>query len=131
MCDASANGPLAFANCAWDAPWRATQRTHESYVAKLAADGLPLPTLFQEVVGLRLESIMIDVLHACDQGFASHLVGNVLDLCLEAKVWSPGNRDENLSGLNKELEQWYKDEKIESKIKGKLTQERIKTSNMA
>ena len=72
---------------------------------------------------------MIDVLHACDQGFASHLVGNVFDLCMEAKAWSPGNRDANLIGLNKELEQWYRDEKIESNIKGKLTHGRITTPN--
>ena len=128
MCDASANGPLAFANCSADAPWRATRRTHESYVLKLAADGLPLPSLFQHVIGLRLENIMIYIIHALDLGFAAHLVGNVFQLCLAKKVWSPGNREDNLAGLNKELDQWYKDEKIQSKIKGKLTQERIKTS---
>ena len=55
--------------------WRARRRTHEEFIAGLLAAGQPMPGLFR-IVSLRLEGVMADVLHAIDQGVASHLVGN-------------------------------------------------------
>ena len=66
LCRASSDGPLAFGNCAPDAPWRATKQNHDSYIADMLAQGRPLPTLFECVRGFRLECVMIDVLHTCD-----------------------------------------------------------------
>jgi len=40
--------------------------------------GLAVPVLLLSVVGLRLENIMIDVLHAVDLGVTAHVVANVL-----------------------------------------------------
>ena len=128
LCQASSRGPLRFTNFADDAAWRATRRTHESYVAELQAAGKPLPVLFVEVIGLRLESVMIDVLHTCDQGVASHIIGNIFEECLAQGVFCAGGRAANLEALNKELLGWYTRCKITSRVKGKLTQERIKTS---
>ena len=130
MCDASSSGPLAFSNCSHDAPWRATRHTHESYMAMLTAQGKPLPSLFAEVVGLRLECVSIDVLHACDLGFAAHVLGNVFFLCCRLKVFDPGNMEKNIEGLDKAMRQWYSEHTVEvsTRIKGKLTRDRVKTS---
>ena len=129
MCDASANGPLSFSNCSADAPWRATRRTHESYIAAIRARGGAVPCLFEHAQGLRLESIMIDVLHTSDQGFASHVAGNIIQECIQARAFDPGNADANIAALNKKLDGWYKANRVTSTIKGKLSKERVKTSN--
>ena len=128
MCDASAEGPLSFANFAADAPWRATRRTHEVYVAKLRATGRALPALFEHVAGLRLECVMVDILHTVDQGVALHIIGNVFHECLTKGAFCDGGKDANLVALNAALVAWYKRTKETSRIKGKLTHERIKTS---
>ena len=128
LCAASANGPLSFSNFSDDAPWRATKRTHESYLAELAASGSPIPVLFASVIGLRLESVMIDVLHTCDQGVASHIIGNILWECMRAGAFGGGSVENKLVVLNKTIDAWYKEHKVTSKIKGRLTAERIRTS---
>ena len=40
--------------------------THEGYISEIAAGRLKLPTVF-EAIGLRVECVMIDVLHTVDQ----------------------------------------------------------------
>ena len=44
----------------------------------LRDEGRPQPTLLAEVTGLRLEQIMIDILHTVDQGVSAHIIGNIL-----------------------------------------------------
>ena len=56
--------------------WVHTVKTHEGYLADLAARGEPVPKLFT-IISLRLEGVMCDVLHVLDQGVTSHLIGNV------------------------------------------------------
>jgi len=129
MCDASASGLLAFSNCGPDAPWRATRHSHETYIARLHAQGEPVPVLFEKVLGLRLESVMIDVLHTCDLGFAAHVAGNIFHECVQQKAFDAGDMDANVKGQNDALLAWYKKNKIESRIKGKITKDRIKTSS--
>jgi len=77
MCRASGRGEMSFTSCGTDANWRGTRRTHESYIEDLAAQDKELPVLLQKVQGLRLESIMVDVLHCVDLGVAAHMVGNL------------------------------------------------------
>ena len=77
MCKAETEGPLRFTACGTAAAWRATRRSHESYLLELAADGKEVPILLEQTMGLRLDCIMIDVLHTVDQGFASHIIGNM------------------------------------------------------
>ena len=50
-----------------EAQWRSTLWSHETYMADLLANDKDVPELFS-IVGLRLEGIMIDVLHAIDLG---------------------------------------------------------------
>ena len=58
------------------AGWRPTIR-RPSYLAELAAKGAPIPPLFKYVVGFQIQHVMIDVLHAIDQGVAAHIVGTI------------------------------------------------------
>ena len=58
------------------AGWRPTIRTHDSYVAELVAAGKEVPVLYK-IKGLRHEGVMVDILHAVDQGGASHVAANV------------------------------------------------------
>ena len=71
---------------------------------------------------------MIDMLHTCDQGFASHVIGNVMMECIDMKVFPPGPLEQNVEQLQIQMLQWYKDHRVTSKIQGKLTKERIRTS---
>ena len=128
LCGASAEGPLAFADCSRGAPWRATRKTHESYSADLTASGKQLPVLLRCTKGLRLECIMIDVLHTVDLGFAAHVIGNVFNECLIARVFGGRNIPENLAHLNAELTRWYAANKVTTKLDGALTLERIRSN---
>ena len=44
----------------------------------LRDEGRPQPTLLADVKGLRLEQIMVDILHTVDQGVSAHIIGNIL-----------------------------------------------------
>ena len=128
ICQASANGPLSFSNFADDAPWRSTVRTHESYIAELRAAGKNIPALFEAAAGVRLECVSIDILHCVDQGLALYIMGNIFDAVTSRRLLRAGGRDANIAALDRELQAWYKRTKETSKIKGKLTKERIRSS---
>ena len=109
LCHASGTpGPNAFTSCGPDASWRTTRRTHESYLAELSVAGRRVPVLLARIVGLRLSSIMIDVLHCVDQGVASHIVGNIFWECILAKVWGGATHDQNVKGLMNAMQAHYK-----------------------
>ena len=128
-CDASSHGPLSFSDCGPDAPWRATRHTHESYLEMLAARGQQVPVLFQKALGMRLEMVAIDTLHTVDLGIALHIGGNVLMECCRAKAFCDGNIDANIAELNEVIKEWYRrNPKVSTRLKGKLTRERIQTS---
>ena len=63
---------LLFTRCGLDAGWRDTRRSHESYLAEVGAE---IQILFLKSIGLRLECIMIDILHTVDLGIAAHIIG--------------------------------------------------------
>ena len=129
MCDASSSGRLAFSKMSPEAEWRATRHTHESYIARLESEGAAVPVLFDKVVGLRLECLCIDVLHTADLGFSAHVAGNIFDeVCRQHKLVD-GTYEQNIAALNKELDTWYKANRVESRIQGPLTKDRIRTGN--
>ena len=67
---------LMWTNGTCGAGWRHTYKTHESYCAEMAAAGKTLSHIFK-IYTLRLEGVMIDILHAVDQGVAIHVIANV------------------------------------------------------
>ena len=78
MCKASSTlAHLSFTDFRPEAGWRTTRWTHEAYIGHLRASSTPIPVLLDKVLGLRLDCIMIGVLHTVDQGVASHIIGNI------------------------------------------------------
>ena len=76
MCSASSQPDMPWTDFSWGAAWRHTLWTHDSYMRHLTTIGAPIPVLFS-VIGLRLSSVMIDVLHTCDLGITCHRLANV------------------------------------------------------
>ena len=86
--------------------------------------GLAIPVLFMAVVGvigLRLECVTIDVLHAVDQGFASDVIGNILwYLACIRKVFGNYVQAKCVAMLQDHLSAWYKRTKCKDRLRGKL-----------
>ena len=68
--------------------------------SELKAEQFPLSG---EVKGLCLDCIMIDVLHTVDQGFASHIIGNIMWECVAAHRWGLPTQAENVAALTSEM----------------------------
>ena len=78
VCGASNSIPdLLWTRGGLHAGWRPTLRTHESWVLECLAKGVLLCNFFK-ILSFRSEGVMIDILHAVDQGVAPHLVANVM-----------------------------------------------------
>jgi hypothetical protein len=123
----------SIANLLWSdfrktAGWRQTRWTHESYMRHLRESSMFVPVLLACVVGLRLECIMVDVLHTVDLGIASHIIANVFWLlAVKRFVFGRGTQGDNIKKLFEHMNEWYKTIKHKTKLQGKLTVERIRT----
>ena len=92
ICGAEQNGPMNCYDSSVAAGWRPTIITHDSYIANLHAMGLSLPSLFK-IKSLLFDGVTIDVLHAIDQGLASHVVANTF---IEVSIgWGGGTAKRN------------------------------------
>ena len=114
-----------------DAGWRDTIWTHELYLAHLALHGLPVPAFFQPrhgILGLRLENVMVDILHTLDLGMTAHVIGSVMFVfaCLRKK-FGGSTYEEGAKLLASYLKQWYLDTECHSRIKGVLTLARLRS----
>ena len=67
---------LLWTNGRPDAGWRPGIRTHDEYITECLACGGIISEVFK-ILALRSEGVMIDVLHALDQGVTCHVVANV------------------------------------------------------
>ena len=104
--------------------------THETYIADRRARGQGVPILFRDALGLRLECVMIDVLHCVDQGIASHLIGNVLwYLGVDRGVFGGRNQAEKVKNMYADISEWYKRTHcVGSRVQGAITVERLRTN---
>lgn len=125
MCNASPDGPLCWAKHDQDAPWRSTLQSHESYLARLAAEGHKKPNIFL-VRTLRLEGVLADVMHTMCLGVAAHVCGNVMHEVMEANPAWGATQADRCKTLKGRLDLWYKETKEQHKYDGKLTYARIK-----
>ena len=125
ICQASPEGRLKWSNCTDNADWRLTLESHATYLARLIAEGKELPSLFK-ILTLKLEGVMIDVLHTVDQGVASHLIANVL--CEICDLLPGGTQAQRAEVLNKKLKKWYKDHPDCTRLDGELTWTTLKSS---
>ena len=106
------------------AGWRNALWTHEAYLEHLQAKGSDPPALF-ETIGLRVEHIMPDILHAIDLGITGHILGNIFHECLPK---FGKKQSQQLANLQLEIKSWYKAHKVRSQLQGKLTLDRIRTT---
>ena len=109
MCRASGSNPaMSFTDCRENANWRGTRFSDESYRAHMHALGLSLPLLLLLVIGLRLECISIDSLHALGLGFSAHVIGNTLWETVTRHCWGKPTQESNTTELEKDLKDWSK-----------------------
>ena len=94
----------------------------------LVGRGVELAAIFKEVVGLRIECVAIDVLHTCDLGITAHILGNIMWECVSGKSWGKPPHDANVAQLEVELKVFYSANKITSKVQGKLSTDRLRTT---
>ena len=73
--------------------------------------------------------ITVDLLHAVDLGVTAHIIANVFITCLKKQVWGGSTYEENTKGLHEEMVAWHKKNKTKSKLQGKLTYERLRTTS--
>ena len=79
LCRASDTDPgLPWTDCRTSAAWRDTLWCDEDYRRYLIDSGMAIPVHLLLAIGLRLECLMGDVLHAVDQGYSPHVIGNTV-----------------------------------------------------
>ena len=94
---------LSYGRCDREAPWRSTRVTHESWRSELLDNGQELPSLFRYTRGLRIESIVIDSLHTAELGITAHVLGNIFQLWINARVFG-ATVDANVKNLASDLD---------------------------
>ena len=124
LCRASNNTPNLF----WtdfnpSAGWRSALWSHEGYIAHLESQGKCAPEIF-EIVGLRLDMVVPDVLHAIDLGVSAHIVANIFWELLPQ--FGP-NQAEQVKRLQQMIKAFYSRNKVASQMEGKLTLDRLRT----
>lgn len=121
------NHRLRYSRTDAGAPWRGTRVTHESFLAYVETHGLTLSGWFKWVLGLRVECLMIDVLHCVDLGVFAHVLGNIFFECMSLNIWGT-NIDDNVKGLEVAMKAHYKTHKTKNLFPKKLKAEHIRTS---
>lgn len=109
------------------APWRGTRQTHEEFLRWAIANDLPISSFFQYIKGLRIDCIMIDVLHCVDLGIFAHCGANILWEVVSLNLWGT-TQEQNVKALEKMMKQYEKDQGVTNRWRGKLTVDRVKTS---
>eukprot|EP00959_Pyramimonas_sp_CCMP1952_P455419 9471522-Pyramimonas_sp.AAC.1 len=127
MCRASPlEGPLNCYHVCADAGWRATLKSHESYLRECVDRNVP-PCTLMKINTLQLEGFLPDAMHGMDEGFTSHVAGNIMFEIMEEAGWGPNQRT-RASRLNDDLKQYYKASKETVRVDGKLTYERVRAA---
>jgi hypothetical protein len=90
---------------------------------------LYFPILLAKVLGLRLECVMVDVLHAVDQGVGAHIVGNIFWLvAVVYGVFGGSTTSEKIKHLHSDMKQWARRTRCTNFLQGELTEQRVRTS---
>ena len=97
------------------------------YQEHLRALGVEPPNVFK-IRTLRLEGVMIDVLHCLDQGVSAHLIANVFVEVMALRHWGT-NPAAQVAGLEANMRKWQKEQGEKIIMQGDLTWSRIRTTN--
>ena len=128
----------AWTNSRPGAGWRRTRWTHEGYIEYLRAAGMAVPVLLLCIVGFRLECVMVDTLHAVDQGVSSHVIANTMwHFAVNRRVFGGATQEAAVAALHQHMNRWYRNllsssspsSSTASKVQGKLSIERLRTKN--
>ena len=96
----------------------------------LRANNLPIPILLSLAVGMRLEMVMIDILHTVDLGIAAHIIGNILFVYgILRGVFGGRTFSDRVQATAAALDAWYKRTKCPYRLQGALTLERIRATS--
>ena len=76
------------------------------------------PAILRYCVPLTLGGVTVDILHAVDQGFSSHILGNIIVLCIVKRVLGGGNQGESTERLAADLKDWEKQHKTKKNCRG-------------
>jgi hypothetical protein len=130
MCKASSTIPhLAFTDFRPNAGWRSTLYTHDSWILHRRGSGLFISVLLTMITGMRLECVMVDVLHTVDQGITSHILGNIFWIFVVMRSVFGGNTQvEKVKFLWEDIKKWYSRTKIKARLQGSLTVERLRSA---
>ena len=139
LCRASSTvRELAWTDARPGAGWRRTRWTHEAYIDYLRAAGLAVPVLLLCIVGFRLECVMVDTLHAVDQGVSSHVIANTMwHFAVNLRVFGGATQEAAVAALHQHMNDWYRNflsssspsSSSASKVQGKLSIERLRTKS--
>ena len=81
--------------------------------------------LLSMAIGMRLECIMVDVLHTVDLGVTLHILGNIFWIFVMARnVLGGANQDERAKRLWNDMQSWYRKNKHARKLQAAVTKER-------
>ena len=95
----------------------------------MLGNGWLIPPLLLLVIGIQLECVNVDPLHAVDQGISSHIIANILwYYAIVRRVLGGKTQKEAMQRRHDHLKQWYKRVKHTSKIQGALTVERLRAT---
>lgn len=88
---------------------------------------MAIPALLRHATGMRLENIMVDVLHTVDLGICSDIVGNILYIMVVLSACLGGHTyAERIKNMASHLAQWYKDTKTSYRLRGEVKMETIR-----
>ena len=80
------------------------------------------------VISLLLLCVMVDVLHCMDLEITAPVVAHVFMRCIKKRAWRATTHAENCERLDDEIRAWYRQKGEKSKLQGKLTMARLRSS---
>lgn len=105
--------PATYRDCSLSADWRSQRLTHWQLLARFQEQGIHISPLF-DCPFLRSNCFQLDWLHVADLGVSANFLGSLL-LLFQTKY--PGNNiGTRCSEMYLDLNQWYVDNGIESKL---------------
>jgi hypothetical protein len=88
-----------------NAPHRSTLIGQTEYMRRLSDEASPPSALFKSP-GMCIDYLIVDSMHAGDQGVFADIVGSVLWVEISCKIWYP-SQAEGLKRLNMDLKNYY------------------------
>ena len=99
--------------------------SHESFLEDLRIENKEPAIIFTATIGLRIECVLVDVMHTADLGLTAHVVGNVFFEVISKRHFGP-NLEESTAALFVDMKDWFKKNPASSRFQGRLTVDPIR-----